>query len=66
MRDNLQIENQLLRRKFQSLLDEARLNEKKWRRLDQLEKQLIATCSLLELIQVILPVVTQRWPPSRL
>lgn len=54
MKNNLQAENQLLRRKLQSLLDEARLNEKKWRRLDQLEKQLIATCTLLELIQVIL------------
>jgi len=54
MKNNLQTENQLLRRKLESLLDEARLNEKKWRRLDQLEKQLIATCTLLELIQVIL------------
>ena len=54
MMNHLQTENQLLRQKLQSLLDGARLNEKKWRRLDQLEKQLIATCTLLELIQVIL------------
>lgn len=54
MKNNLQAENQLLRRKLQSLLDEARLNENKWRRLDRLEKQLIATRTLPELMQVIL------------
>lgn len=47
-------ENQILRRQLQSLMDEARLNEKKWRRFDQLERQLISTHSLPELIQVIL------------
>lgn len=52
--NNLEIENQLLRRQLQSLVDEARLNEKKWRRLDLLEKKLIATRGLPELIQTIL------------
>ncbi|BBJ00377.1 hypothetical protein FGKAn22_20690 [Ferrigenium kumadai] len=54
MANDLQTENQLLRRQLQTLLDEARLNEKKLRRLEQLEKQLIATRSLTELIQVML------------
>lgn len=49
-----QAEIQLLRRQLQSLMDEARLNEKKWRRLDQFEKHLIATHTLPELIGVIL------------
>ncbi|ADE11781.1 DUF484 family protein [Sideroxydans lithotrophicus] len=49
-----QAEIQLLRRQMQSLMDEARLNEKKWRRFEQFEKQLIATRSLPELIRVIL------------
>lgn len=49
-----QAELQRLRRQLQSLMDEARLNEKKWRRLDQFEKQLISTSTLPELIQVIL------------
>ena len=52
--DAHQLENQNLRRQLQSLMDEARVNEQKWRRLDQLEKQLIATRTLPELIQVIL------------
>lgn len=50
----IEIENQMLRRQLQSLMDEARLNEKKLRRLDQLEKQLISTRTLPDLIQVIL------------
>ncbi len=50
----LNTENQLLRRQLQTLLDEARLNEKKLLRLGILEKRLIATSSLAELIQVIL------------
>ncbi len=54
MANDLQTENQLLRRQLQTLLDEARLNEKKLRRLEQLEKRLIATRSLPELIQVML------------
>lgn len=52
--NSIEIENQVLRRQLQSLMDEARVNEKKWRRLDQLEKQLISTHTLPELIQVIL------------
>ena len=47
-------ENNLLRRQLQQLLDEARLNDKKFRRLNDLEKQLIATRSLSGLIQIIL------------
>jgi diguanylate cyclase (GGDEF)-like protein len=54
MKNALQAENKLLTLQLQSLLEEARLNEKKWRRLDQLERQLIATRTLPELIQVIL------------
>lgn len=54
MENALQTENQLLRRQLQTLLDEARLNEKKLRRLDQFEKRLIATRSLPELIRVLL------------
>lgn len=54
MNNDPQIELQLLRGQLQALMDEARLNEKKWRRLDQFEKQLIATSTLPELIQVIL------------
>lgn len=50
----LQAENQELRQRLSSLMEEARLNEKKWRRLEQLEKQLIATNSLAELIRIIL------------
>ncbi len=47
-------ENRLLRRQLQALMDEARVNEDKWRRLDQLEKRLIATPTMSALIQVIL------------
>lgn len=54
MANDLKIENRLLRRQLQALLDEARLNEKKLRRLEQLESQLIAACSLPELLQVML------------
>jgi diguanylate cyclase (GGDEF)-like protein len=50
----LKEENKLLRQQLQSLMDEARLNENKWRRLNQLEKQLIATRTLPDLIQAIL------------
>lgn len=49
-----QVENIELRRQLQSLMEEARLNEKKWRRLGLLEKQLIGSRSLAELIRVIL------------
>jgi diguanylate cyclase (GGDEF)-like protein len=50
----LQNENTLLRQQLQSLLEEARLNENKWHRLNQLEKQLIATRTFPDLIQAIL------------
>ncbi len=49
-----QTELQHLRDQLQSLMSAARLNEKKWRRLDQFEKQLIATRTLPELIQLML------------
>jgi two-component system cell cycle response regulator len=54
MSNQSQTELQQLRDQLQSLMDAARLNEKKWRRLDQFEKQLIATRTLPELIQLIL------------
>lgn len=54
MNNDLHAENQLLRKQLQSLMDEARINEKKWRRLDQFEKKLISTRTLPELIRVIL------------
>ncbi len=54
MENALQSENHHLRHQLQTLLDEARLNEKKLRRLDQLERRLIAARTLPELIQVIL------------
>ena len=50
----IQDENRRLRHQLQSLLDEARVNENKWHRLNQFEKQLIATRTLPELIQVML------------
>jgi two-component system cell cycle response regulator len=54
MSNQSQTELQQLRDQLQSLMDAARLNEKKWRRLDQFEKQLIATRTLPELIQLML------------
>ena len=50
----MEAENRILRRQLQSLMDEARVNEKKWRRFEQLEKQLISTRTFTELIQIIL------------
>lgn len=50
----LQSENQHLRQQLQTLLDEARLNEKKLQRLYQLERQMIAARTLPGLIGVIL------------
>lgn len=49
-----QIENQYLRRQLQSLLAEARQNEEKMRRFDRLERRLIGTRSLAELIRTLL------------
>ena len=43
-----------MRLQLQTLLEEARLNEKKLQRLGQMEQRLIATSSLAELIQAIL------------
>jgi diguanylate cyclase (GGDEF)-like protein len=54
MSNQSQTELQHLRDQLQSLMDAARQNEKKWRRLDQFEKQLIATRTLPELIQLML------------
>lgn len=50
----LQTENQHLRDQLQELLVEARLNEQKMHRFDQLERCLIGTRSLAELIQILL------------
>ena len=51
---SLKTENQLLHTQLKQLLAEARLNENKMRRLDQLEMRLIGTRSLSELIQILL------------
>src|SRR3989338_1742325 len=52
--DQLQSENDLLRRQLETLLNEARQNESKMRRFDQLQHQLIGADSLPELIQLLL------------
>lgn len=52
--NTLQTENQHLRDRLQTLLAEARLNEQKMHRFDQLERCLIRTHSLAELIQILL------------
>jgi diguanylate cyclase (GGDEF)-like protein len=54
MNKDIEAENRQLRQQLRSLLDEARINEKKWRRLDLLEKNLIATHTLPDLIKVML------------
>ena len=54
MTKNIEAENRQLRQQLKSLLEEARINEAKWRRLDRLEKDLIATHSLPELIRALL------------
>lgn len=48
------IENQYLRRQLQTLLAEARHNEEKMRRFDRLERRLIGTHSLSELVRILL------------
>lgn len=48
------IENQYLRRQLQTLLGEARQNEEKMRRFDRLERRLIGTHSLSELVRILL------------
>ncbi|MDC8786577.1 GGDEF domain-containing protein [Roseateles koreensis] len=50
----LQTENHALRQQLQSLLHEARLNEDKMRRFDQLEHQLIGADGLLDLVTLLL------------
>lgn len=50
----LQAENASLRRQLETLLHEARQNEDKMRRFDQLERLLIGAGSLLELVRLLL------------
>ena len=50
----MQAENQALRRQLETLLHEARQNEEKMRRFDQLERLLIGAGSLQELVRLLL------------
>ena len=50
----LQSENFSLRQQLEALLHEARQNEDKMRRFDQLERKLIGASSLLELVHLLL------------
>ena len=50
----LAAENQALRQQLEDLLREARANEDKMRRFDQLEHRLIAAGSLGELLRLLL------------
>jgi two-component system cell cycle response regulator len=54
MNSQLQAENASLRRQLETLLHEARQNEDKMRRFDQLERLLIGAGSLLELVRLLL------------
>jgi diguanylate cyclase (GGDEF)-like protein len=54
MSGHLQSENYSLRQQLESLLHEARRNEDKMRRFDQLQRQLIGADSLPELIRLLL------------
>lgn len=54
MDSSLQTENFSLRQQLESLLNEARQNEEKMRRFDQLERQLIGAKSLLDLVHLLL------------
>jgi diguanylate cyclase (GGDEF)-like protein len=54
MDDPLKAENAALRRRLDDLLAEARRNEEKLRRFDRLERGLIATRSLGEIIRLVL------------
>jgi len=54
MTRNLQSENYTLRQQLETLLVEARRNEDKMRRFDQLERQLIGAGSLTELVRLLL------------
>ncbi|MBA4344423.1 MAG: diguanylate cyclase, partial [Methylibium sp.] len=54
MLSDLQAENQALRRQLEALLREARSNEDKMRRFEQLEHRLIGAASVLELLRLLL------------
>lgn len=54
MQNGLQFENYSLRQQLEALLHEARQNEDKMRRFDQLERCLIGARSLPELLRVLL------------
>lgn len=54
MDDMIRAENHTLRSQLEALLNEARQNEQKMRRFDQIERRLIATHSLAELIRLLL------------
>ena len=54
MQNGLQFENYSLRQQLEALLSEARRNEDKMRRFDQLERSLIGARSLTELLHVLL------------
>jgi len=54
MQNGLQFENYSLRQQLEALLGEARRNEDKMRRFDQLERSLIGARSLTELLRVLL------------
>ncbi len=53
MNNDLQSENYFLRQQLEALLHEARQNENKMRRFDQLQRQLVGAGSLLELIHLL-------------
>lgn len=50
----LQAENQRLRNRLEAMLNEARLNQEKMRRFDQLERKVIGAASLAALIDTLL------------
>jgi diguanylate cyclase (GGDEF)-like protein len=50
----LQAENQRLRQQLDSMLGEARLNQDKLRRFDQIERKVIAAATLAELVHTLL------------
>jgi two-component system cell cycle response regulator len=54
LHDQLQVENRALRQQLDALLREARANEEKMRRLDQLEHRLIGARSIVELVRLLL------------
>lgn len=54
MQSELEAENQTLRRQLETLLREARSNEDKMRRFEQLEHRLIGARSIVELVRLLL------------